>query len=151
MNCTKGFIFLIFFGALIGDTIAQSNKTVTDAAISKMISTYKTDSKGPYKDIRWFCKDGSTVAPQERCPEPGVQRARYRDEVVALGVSNHIFLGQILSATVYEDFWDSEYQGSRMKQYSLEQYLRANDGGWINRRAQFYRGAFQAEDEEAWG
>ncbi len=38
-----------------------------------------------------------------------------------------------------------------MKQYSLEQYLRANDGGWINRRAQFYRGAFQAEDEEAWG
>ena len=38
-----------------------------------------------------------------------------------------------------------------MKQYSLEQFLRANDNGWINRKAQFYRGAYQVEDEEAWG
>ncbi len=81
----------MLFGSLIGATTAQSNQTVTDAAISKMINAYKSDPKGPYKDIRWFCKDGSTVAPQERCPEPGVQRARYKDEVVALGASHHIF------------------------------------------------------------
>ncbi len=38
-----------------------------------------------------------------------------------------------------------------MKQYQLEKYLLRTDDGWILRKAQFYRGAFQAEDEENWG
>jgi hypothetical protein len=119
--------------------------------IKSLIERYEKDAKGPYKDIRWFCNDGTTRPPQERCPEPGVQRARYKDEVITLGKTNHIFLGQILATTEFDAFWDEENYQSRLKQYQLQNYLFRSDDGWILRKAQYYRGAFQAEDEEAWG
>lgn len=152
-HLTKSSFFWVFtFMAvcLMATPVLAQKKS--DEAISKLIATYKAEIRGPYKDIRWFCKDGSTVAPQERCPElGGVQRARYRDDVLALAKSNQIYFGQILSTTETADFWDASNGQSRMKQYQLEQYLRATDQGWINRKAQFYRGAYQIEDEEAWG
>jgi hypothetical protein len=59
--------------------------------IKTLVEQYKKDAKGPYKDIRWFCKDGSTLPPKERCPDGGLQRARYKDEVVSLAKANHVF------------------------------------------------------------
>ncbi len=142
--------FLIIF--LFGLLLSANAQKKTDDAIAKSVSLYKADTRGAYRDIRWFCKDGTTLPPQERCAEPGgVQRARYRDDVIALGKTNHIYLGQILASTEHSDFWDAAFQQSRLKQYQLEKYLRAIDDGWINRKAQYYRGAYQVEDEEAWG
>jgi hypothetical protein len=127
-------------------------QAVSNEEIKRRVELYKTNLRGPYKEIRWFCKDGSILPPNERCPDPGgVQRASYKDEVRSLSLSNHVFLGQILSTTPFPDFWDAENHHSRLKQYQLEKYLRAIDDGWILRRAQYYRGAFQAEDEEEWG
>lgn len=122
------------------------------AAVKALVARYKIESKGPYRDIRWYCPDGTDRPARDPCPVgPGQQRARYRDEVVALGRKEHVFLGQILATTPYEAFLDSAQAGSRMKQYLLEQYLRRIDDGWVNRRAQYYRGAVQDEDERAWG
>ncbi|MEZ4990214.1 MAG: PEP/pyruvate-binding domain-containing protein [Saprospiraceae bacterium] len=122
------------------------------ASVTLMIERYKTDSRGPYKDIRWFCPDGSVIPPKEKCPETGgVQRARYKDEVSQLAEKQHIFLGQILANTDQDEFWDAANNHSRLKQYQLEKYLRAVDDGWILRKGQFYRGAIQVEDEENWG
>ena len=122
------------------------------AAVKALVARYKKESKGPYRDIRWYCPDGTDRPARDPCPVgPGRQRARYRDEVIALGRKEHVFLGQILSTTPYEAFLDSAQAGSRMKQYLLEQYLRRIDDGWVNRRAQYYRGAVQDEDERAWG
>ncbi len=129
----------------------QSQK-IQNEEIKKRIEQYKKDSRGPYKEIRWFCKDGTVLPPQERCPEPGgVQRARHKDEVRALSLSNHLFLGQILATTPFPDFWDADNFYSRLKQYEIEKYLQSIDNGWILRKAQFYRGAYQAEDEANWG
>ena len=112
----------------------------------------KLDNRGPYHDIRWYCKNGTTVAPQERCPQPGgVQHARLKQSIIALQKSNGIYFGQILSNTENKDFWDAENQNSRLKQYQLERYLKSVDNGWIQRKSQYYRGALQVEDEEAWG
>jgi hypothetical protein len=120
--------------------------------IKARIESYKNDVRGPYKDIRWFCKDGKTQGAKEPCAKPGgVQRARMKDDVLALAKSNHIFLGQILATTDHSEFWDIQNGNSRLKQYQLEKYLRAIDDGWVLRKGQYYRGAFQAEDEEAWG
>ena len=67
------------------------SQNVSNEEIKRRIEVYKKDSKGPYKEIRWFCKDGTMLPPQERCPEPGgVQRANYKDEVTSLALSNHI-------------------------------------------------------------
>ena len=129
-----------------------SAQKVDNQKLSVLVKQYKSEAKGPYKDIRWFCKDGTTVPGTERCSEPGgVQRARYKDEVLNLARTNHLFLGQILSLTPYPDFWDTAFGQSRLKQYQIERFLQLNDNGWILRKAQYYRGAYQVEDEEAWG
>ncbi len=135
---------LLIFGSILAQKTDNSQ-------IRSMVEQYKKDPKGPYKDIRWFCKDGTTKPPQERCPEPGVQRARYKDEVIQLTKTNHVFLGQILATTELSAFWDEGNYQSRLKQYQLQNYLFRSDDGWVLRKAQYYRGAFQAEDEEAWG
>ncbi|MBC8770152.1 phosphoenolpyruvate synthase [Arenibacter sp. BSSL-BM3] len=122
--------------------------------IKNLIDSYKKDIRGPYKEIRWFCTDGSIRQPKDPCPDnigPGVQHATYKSSVTDLGKTNHIYLGQILAYTTKEEFWDSAHNNSRLKQYQLDKYLRTVDNGWILQKGQFYRGALQAEDEEAWG
>lgn len=144
---------LLSFGCLsLFAMFPVSAQTPENTDIQTLITRYQSDIRGPFKDIRWYCKDGSVIPPKEKCPEPGgVQRARLKDEVAALAKQQHIFLGQILSNTPKEDFWDAANRHSRLKQYQLEKYLRAVDDGWIWRKAQFYRGAVQVEDEENWG
>ena len=141
----SAFLFtLSFFG---------QNKIDNDALRSQ-ITAYKNDIRGPYKDIRWFCTDGSIRAPKDPCPEnigPGVQHARFKADVVSLGKDHHLYFGQILSYTERTDFWDAENNQSRLKQYQLDKYLRSVDNGWIYQKAQYYRGSVQVEDEEAWG
>ena len=122
--------------------------------IRKQIEAYKNDVRGPYKDIRWFCEDGSIRPPKDPCPDkigPGYQHARYKDEVVLFGKKHHIFLGQILTYTDNKELWDEAENHSRLKQYLLNAYLQGIDDGWILRKAQFYRGAIQSEDEETRG
>lgn len=119
--------------------------------IRQLVQSFKKNPRGPYRGIRWFCPDGSILPAKQRCAEPGgIQHALVKDEVKALQEDHHLFLGQILAGTPFEDFWDGENQNSRAKQYQLEQFLRRADNGWVLRRAQYYRGAFQAEDEARW-
>ena len=142
---------LIVFISFITNGFSQK---LSNEAISEQIIQYKKDVRGPYKDIRWFCTDGSIRQPKDPCPEkigPGVQHARYKDAVEQLAKTNQIYLGQILVYTNKDEFWDVNNNHSRLKQYQLDKYLRAVDNGWINEKGQFYRGAIQSEDEEAWG
>ena len=81
--------FILFL--LVNNAFSQK---VSATKISKLISQFKNDLRGPYKDIRWFCTDGSIRQPKDPCPDsigPGAQHARYKDAVVALGKSNHIY------------------------------------------------------------
>ena len=146
------FKFFIAFFATVNLAYSQTQISADD--IRSLVENYQNNIRGPYKDIRWFCADGSIRQPKDPCPEKigvGVQHARYKDEVVALGKSNHIYLGQILTYTDIDDFWDAEQHHSRLKQYQLDKYLRLIDDGWIHKKGQFYRGSVQVEDEEAWG
>jgi len=116
------------------------------------VTSFKKDDRGPYQAIRWFCPDGTLVTPPARCPQNGgIMHALPKDQVAELAKTHNIHLGQILAGTAIEDFWDAGAQHSRLKQYQLEKFLYTEDNGWILRRARFYRGAFQAEDEEKWG
>ena len=144
-------LVLFVFVCFITNSFSQK---ISNEQIASHISQYKNDVRGPYKDIRWFCTDGSIRQPKDPCPDnigPGVQHARYKDDVVALAKTNQIYLGQILAYTNKEEFWDAKDNHSRLKQYQLDKYLRGVDNGWINEKGQYYRGAIQSEDEEAWG
>lgn len=133
----------------IGAVTAQVADPV---AVQQLVQRLKSEVRGPYRDIRWFCPDGSTRPARDPCPDgPGNQHARLRTDVEDLARKEHLFLGQILTNTPFADFWDAENGHSRLMQYQLEQFLRRRDDGWIHRRARYYRGAVQAEDEQEWG
>jgi len=142
--------FRLFVFSLIISTSAFAQ---TDVAA--LVTKFQDDPRGPYRDIAWFCADGTVVASVTgRCATEGgknKQHARYKSEIIQLGKDEHIFLGQILTDTKQTAFWDDENDHSRMKQYMLGNYLAAIDDGWINRKGQFYRGALQVEDEMEWG
>lgn len=150
---TRVFSCLSVFLIITALASTMTGQVSNPEAVKKLVSKYKTDARGPYLDIRWFCKDGSTRTARDPCPgeKQGYQHARYKDEVKRLAEKEHIFLGQILASTPYEDFWDVDKAQSRLKQYQLDLYLRNIDHGWVNQRAQFYRGAVQVEDENEWG
>lgn len=146
------FSLCLFLSGLGLSAVSLHAQVKDPQAIRAMIVQFKKEPRGPYKDIRWFCPDGSTRPARDPCPDgPGNQHARYRDDVVALAKKEHVFFGQILTNTPYADFWDEGHGHSRLMQYQMERYLRRTDGEWIHRRAQYYRGAVQIEDESAWG
>ena len=104
----KSIYLSIILGCVCGTWFSYGQHEVPNAKINNQIIGFKNDIRGPYKDIRWFCNDGSIRSPKDPCPDnigPGVQHARYKDEVVALGKEQHIYLGQILAYTTKEEFW----------------------------------------------
>ncbi len=122
--------------------------------LKAQVELFKQDPRGPYKDIRWFCTDGSIRDPKDPCPQeigPGFQHARYKDIVKKMAEKNHLYFGQILAFTDPADLWDNEFYNSRLKQYELGKYLYNVDDGWILNKGQYYRGALQIEDEETAG
>ncbi|MFT4535852.1 MAG: hypothetical protein ACJA1A_002796 [Saprospiraceae bacterium] len=120
---------------------------------SKLINELKEDLRGPYKDIKWFCEDGSIREARDPCPEPmeGVQHARYKDNIQKMADDKGIYLDQILIGTDKEKFWNENEQNSRLKQYQITNFLYEADNGWILEKAKNYRGAKQIEDEQKWG
>jgi hypothetical protein len=145
---TLRFATLLLFSLFGAGLSAQTD-------IAALITKYQEEDRGPYRDIAWFCSDGSVVASLtggcETEDEKNKQHARYKSDVIKLGKDEHIFLAQILTNTKQSAFWDEDNDNSRMKQYMLGNYLAAIDNGWVNRKAQFYRGALQVEDEMEWG
>ncbi|WP_103027911.1 PEP/pyruvate-binding domain-containing protein [Salinibacter altiplanensis] len=145
----------LLVGAPVSATAQSPSADVAPASterIEALVASWKEDRRGPYAGIRWFCPDGSVIPARERCDTPGgLQHAMLKPEAKALQTRHGLYLGQILAGTDTEAFWDAGDRHSRLKQYQLGRYLYAVDDGWILRRAQYYRGAFQAEDEAEWG
>ncbi|HCY86630.1 MAG TPA: hypothetical protein DHV36_15960, partial [Desulfobacteraceae bacterium] len=116
------------------------------------IQALKSDARGPFQSIQWYCPDGKILPAKERCASPGGrQHGRLKDWVADLARKRHIFLNVVLSGADPFAVWDEKTFQSRLKQYALVQYLIQADQGWIYRQARYYRGAVQAEDESAWG
>ncbi|AWX44750.1 Pyruvate, water dikinase [Flagellimonas maritima] len=134
--------------------LGVQSQEIPNSEITSLIQNFKKDLRGPYHRIRWFCKDGSIREPRDPCPDSiggGIQHASYKPIVKELAEKNRVYLGEILAHTDKDKFWDAYNANDRLKQYQLGRYLASVDDGWILRKAQYYRGAVQSEDEEAWG
>lgn len=139
--------------AFISSPVSFAQEKSTNE-IKQLIKAYKKDPRGPYYRIKWFCEDGTERAPKDPCPDDiggGIQHASFKESVLNLRKTNHLFFGEILAATKHHEFLDSSVNFSRLKQYQIGKYLASIDDGWVLEKAQYYRGALQSEDEEAWG
>ncbi len=113
------------------------------------IGQMKEDPRGPFTSIKWFCRDGRVLAPTDyACAKKGEgwqhgEWSARTKELRANGYKVATVLAGVdaKQAVAAPDFADT------YAQLLIEKFLVAADGGWILRKAQFYRGAIQEEDE----
>jgi len=130
-----------------GTTLAATE--ADQARYRGWIEQMKTAPRGPFDGIRWFCKDGRVLPPQDySCAKKGTgwqhgQWSSQTRELRAQGWRVATLLAGIEApkAVAAPDFTDM------FGQLLVERFLVASDEGWILRKAQFYRGAIQEEDE----
>ena len=145
---------LLTFTIVLLFSLKATSQKKSNNDIKQLIDSYKNDIRGPYYRIKWFCKDGSIRDSKDPCPDSiggGIQHASFKQSALDLRKSNHLFFGEILASLKTTDFLDATHNFSRLKQYQIGQYLASLDNGWVLKKGQYYRGAIQSEDEEAWG
>ena len=123
------------------------------ATLRRWVSDMKQSSRGPFKHIRWFCNDGSIQLPEEyACKDygGGVQHGEWTDRVKRLR-ANGYYLATVFADIQPDLFLTDPLYPEVIRQMILEQFLIAADDGWILRKARYYRGALQAEDETTRG
>ncbi len=147
----KTFLALIISFLFVQQSIGQR---LSNTTIKNLIKEYKNDVRGPYYRIKWFCEDGTVREPKDPCPDDiggGIQHATFKESALSLRRKNHLYFGEILASNEIKPFLDRDENFNRLKQYQVNKYLQSVDNGWILQKGQFYRGAIQSEDEEAWG
>jgi hypothetical protein len=121
------------------------------AAYAEWIAEMKTSERGPFSQIRWFCNDGTVQPPKEyACAERGggVQHGEWSAKTQALRGKGYL-VGNVLAGIDAEAVVERPGFPDQLGQLLVERYLVGVDDGWIFRRARFYRGAIQEEDERA--
>ncbi len=129
---------------------------LTDAQIrqaKKALADFKSNPKGPYFQIRWFCNDGSVHPP---APPPCAARGGGFQHAELSATARHLAewnldLDTVLAGHTFDEFLDAKRDYHHLKELVLERYLSEVDDGWIYRKARYYRGARQVEDEEKAG
>ncbi|HXX83276.1 MAG TPA: PEP/pyruvate-binding domain-containing protein [Casimicrobiaceae bacterium] len=132
-----------------GATAAASHGEANTSQYQRWIAEMKEAPRGPFAAIRWFCKDGRVLPPDDfSCSKKGQgwQHGEWSDQTKKLrsqGYKVATLLAGIdaQKAVAAPDFPDT------LTQLLIEKFLVASDDGWILRKARFYRGAIQEEDE----
>ncbi|MBW1742400.1 MAG: hypothetical protein JRJ47_03080 [Deltaproteobacteria bacterium] len=141
------FALLVFLVVPTLEDVAASEHTT----LRRQIETMKTAPRGPFARIRWFCNDGTILPPKSyACKDHGGgrQHGEWTDEVKQMRADGYLIANvladldtaQIVNAPGYSDY---------LNQILIEQFLIAANDGWIFRKARYYRGALQAENETA--
>jgi hypothetical protein len=130
--------------------LARAQAAPPDAqTLQSWIGTMKKSPRGPFAHIRWFCNDGTIQLPEEyacRDHGGGVQHGEWTDRVKTLRASGY-FIANVFADVRAREFLQNPRHIDIVKQMVLEKFLIEADEGWIFRRARYYRGALQTEDE----
>jgi hypothetical protein len=126
-----------------------AGREVGAAQAREWIVEMKSAARGPFVAIKWFCKDGRVLPPKDYdCAKKGEgwQHGEWSERTKALHAQGYAIANVLAgidatAAVAAADFPD------RYAQLLVEKFLVATDDGWILRKARFYRGAIQEEDE----
>jgi hypothetical protein len=147
-------LLLLAWVALPGPTAAAGDRSAGFPNADRYegwVGEMKRSPKGPFRRIRWFCNDGTVLPPKAyACSDHGggIQHGQWSDRVVAMRRDGY-YVGNVIAELEPADFVGAEPDLDQLTQILVERFLRAADEGWIFRGARTYRGALQAEDEEA--
>ncbi len=144
-------LFLMGVGGTLNATAVRD--TPAEARqYRQWVEGMKSAERGPFARLRWFCNDGRVMPPRPySCGEEGGhQHGEWSEQTKTLRgegykIANLLAGVDTGALTGQPDFIDS------YNQLLIEKYLITVDDGWILRRAMFYRGAIQEEDEAEGG
>jgi hypothetical protein len=117
------------------------------------VQEMKKAPRGPFTRLRWFCNDGTILPPKAyACKDHGggVQHGEWTEQVKLMR-DNGYYIANIYADVDSSTFQQDTQHSEIVKQMILEQFLINADEGWIFRKAQYYRGALQTEDETRGG
>jgi hypothetical protein len=115
------------------------------------IEQMKQDPRGPFDSVKWFCKDGTVLPPAAYACQPhggGHQHGQWSTRTQELRAKGYYVANVMAGLDAGKAVADPKFTDV-YRQLLVERYLMAVDDGWIMRRALFYRGAIQEEDERA--
>lgn len=137
---------LLFIG---GGTLPCAAAIAPNPAGRAAIEAMKVDSRGPFDQIRWFCKDGAVLLPTPGACKPhggGHQHGQWSERTRQLRAGGYRIANFFADLDV-EALLASDRTYAPFAQMLVERFLVEADDGWILRQARYYRGAFQEEDE----
>ena len=115
------------------------------------IEQMKQEPRGPFDSVKWFCKDGTVLPPAAYACQPhggGHQHGSWSAQTKQLRAEGY-YVATLLAGIEPAKAMAEAGFTETYRQLLVERYLMAVDDGWIMRRALFYRGAIQEEDERA--
>ncbi|MDJ0667571.1 MAG: hypothetical protein QNJ61_09840, partial [Desulfobacterales bacterium] len=121
------------------------------AQYRQWVEAMKTSERGPFQRIRWFCNDGSVHPPKPYpCGERGGghQHGEWSAQTKKLRAQGYRVATLLAGADPEKLAAEADFRET-WNHLLIEKFLMAVDNGWIMRRALFYRGAIQEEDERA--
>ncbi len=125
--------------------------SVNTAEYQTWVVEMKAAERGPFSRIRWFCNDGTVLPPQSyACKDHGggYQHGEWNKKTLEMRQQGYL-VANLLAGMDAEPFIEGPDFGNAFAQILIERFLVGVDDGWILRRALFYRGAIQEEDERA--
>ncbi len=117
------------------------------------IETMKTRPRGPFKELRWFCNDGTVLPPKAYAcvdHDGGYQHGAWSENTLTLREHGYKIANLLAGYDPEAELKQADFIDA-YNQLLIEKYLVAADDGWIFREALFYRGAIQEEDEREGG
>ncbi len=128
---------------------AGSSGTKVNEKYRGWIQEMKKAPRGPFTRIRWFCNDGTVLEPKSyACVEHGGghQHGEWSEKAQELRKAGYLIANFMAEIDAGKFLAEADHT-EQFKQFLMEQFLMAQDQGWIMRQARFYRGAFQEEEE----
>jgi hypothetical protein len=143
--CLAGLFVLVPVLSAANDTKPNSEK------YQAWIEEMKGLERGPFARLRWFCNDGTVKPPQSyACNDNGGghQHGEWSSHTNELRAQGYL-VANVLAGVDAKAMIDAPGFRDAYAQILIERFLMAADDGWVFRRALYYRGAIQEEDERA--
>ena len=148
----RALLSLFSAGALGASAVLAATPAVLDstsAQYKRWIVEMKEQPRGPFSGIKWFCRDGRVLAPKDfACAGKGQgwQHGEWSDRTRQMRAQGYLVANLLAGLDVDKTLADPGFADT-YAQWLVEKFLIAADDGWILRKAQYYRGAVQEEDE----
>jgi len=144
-------LILIGFVITVPSTLLANEPSADISKYRAWVDEMQGLERGPFSRLRWFCNDGTVMPPQAyACKDHGggYQHGEWSDKTLELRRQGYL-VANVLAGLDADAWVDDPDFRNLYAQILVERFLVSADDGWIMRRALFYRGAVQEEDERA--